>query len=188
MRFCRLMATGVLLLVLAGAILGTACGGAADGVGIQDVVSNDNGTITITLTNGSTYTTDNLTGPQGPQGIQGATGATGATGAAGAQGVPGTARAWAWVRADGSIANQGGEATITVTKSGTGVYCIETDPDILGNYGPMIATIQGPDHTAGFISCNDGWGSVCNPYGGIGIFTANTSGAAADYSFVIIIP
>ena len=86
MRFMRLMAIGVVLLLLAGAILGTACAGAkgeqgpkgdtgADGVGIQNVVDNGDGTLTINLTNGGSYTTDNLTGPQGEKGDTGLPGA-----------------------------------------------------------------------------------------------------------------
>jgi len=82
------------VLMLAGLALGATCAGpkgeqgpqgdpGADGVGIQNVVNNANGTITISLTDGHNYTTDDLTGPQGPQG------ATGAQGPRGAQGVPG---------------------------------------------------------------------------------------------------
>jgi hypothetical protein len=71
-----------------------------DGVGISNVVYNTNdGTLTIYLTNGTSYTTQSLKGLkgdkgdtgvqgiQGIQGIQGATGVTGATGATGATGV-----------------------------------------------------------------------------------------------------
>jgi len=100
MRFLRLMAIGVVLLVLVGAVLGTACAGAegeqgpqgGDGVGIQNVASNGDGTVTISLTDGSTYTTDMVTGPQGPQGVKGDTGAQGIQGVKGdngAQGVQG---------------------------------------------------------------------------------------------------
>src|SRR5574343_142229 len=49
----------------------------ADGVGIASTVDNGNGTFTLTYTDGTTFTTSNLTGPTG------ATGATGATGPAG---------------------------------------------------------------------------------------------------------
>jgi hypothetical protein len=80
--------------LLVGAVVGTACTGpqgeqGADGAGIQDVVSNADGTITFTLTNGQTYTTNNLTGLQGPQGEQGIQGPTGDTGAQGPQGIQG---------------------------------------------------------------------------------------------------
>lgn len=51
-----------------------------DGVGILSITDNGNGTFTFLLTNGTTFTTSDLTGPQGPVGPQGPTGATGATG------------------------------------------------------------------------------------------------------------
>jgi hypothetical protein len=62
------------------------------GVGIVSTVNNGNGTFTFNYSNGSSFTTSNLTGPQGPIGQTGATGpqgpigATGATGATGPQG------------------------------------------------------------------------------------------------------
>ena len=61
----------------------------ADGVGIQAVVHNPDGSLTITYTDGSTFNTNDLTGPVGPQGAQGNQGPTGATGAQGIQGVQG---------------------------------------------------------------------------------------------------
>jgi hypothetical protein len=39
------------------------------GVGIASVVDNDDGTFTLEFTDGSSFTTDNLTGPQGPDGV-----------------------------------------------------------------------------------------------------------------------
>ncbi|MHC1703662.1 MAG: tail fiber domain-containing protein [Tenuifilaceae bacterium] len=66
------------------------------GNGISSVVDNANGTLTFLFTNGSTYLTPNLTGPQGIQGIQGETGSQGPAGLKGDkgdkgdQGVPGT--------------------------------------------------------------------------------------------------
>jgi len=80
MRLLRLMAIGFLLLVLLGGIMGTACTGAegeqgpkgdtgADGVGIESIVNNEDGTFTLELTDGSSYTTDDLTGPAGSTGV-----------------------------------------------------------------------------------------------------------------------
>jgi hypothetical protein len=68
-------------------------------------------------------------GPRGPQGADGAPGAPGAPGpkgATGAQGAPGTARAFAYIGANGSIdaarsQNFGG---VTVTKPDITVFCI----------------------------------------------------------------
>jgi hypothetical protein len=64
-------------------------------------------------------------GPAGPQGTTGDTGPTGATGATGATGPPGPAgsvRAWAVVRADGTIIQQ--VNVTSVSHSLTGVYCV----------------------------------------------------------------
>jgi hypothetical protein len=93
MRFFRFMA--IVVLLLACVVLGSACAGAkgetgaqgpkgdkgADGVGVQNIVNNGDGTFTVNLTNGESYTTDNLTGPRGEQGEQGSQGI---------QGLPGT--------------------------------------------------------------------------------------------------
>jgi hypothetical protein len=45
-----------------------------DGVGIVSITDNNNGTFTILLSNGTTFTTEDLTGPQGPQGEPGING------------------------------------------------------------------------------------------------------------------
>jgi hypothetical protein len=59
------------------------CGIAANGepgVGIDYIVNNGDGTFTIHLTDGSSHTTDDFTGPQGPQGDPGPQGDKGDTG------------------------------------------------------------------------------------------------------------
>ena len=76
MRFFRLLAIAVLL--LACVVLGTACAEegpqgpkgdtGADGVSVENIANNGNGTFTVNLTNGTSYTTDNFTGPQGVRG------------------------------------------------------------------------------------------------------------------------
>jgi hypothetical protein len=100
MRLFRLLAIGVALLVLAGSILGMACTGAqgeqgeqgppgADGVGVETIVSNGDGTYSVLLSDAREFTTDNLTGAQGPQGPKGDTGDTGPQGLQGIPGEPG---------------------------------------------------------------------------------------------------
>ena len=89
MKRNRILAAIVLVVILSGSLLGTACAGAKGeqgqaGVGIQGITNNGNGT---------SYTTDNLTGPQGPKGETGATGAAGVTGQQGAKGDTGLAGA-----------------------------------------------------------------------------------------------
>ena len=52
----------------------SACGIAANGepgVGINNIVNNEDGTFTIYLTDASSYIVGNFTGPQGPQGLAG---------------------------------------------------------------------------------------------------------------------
>lgn len=60
-----------------------------DGVGIIATVNNGDGTYTFTYSDGTTFTTDDLTGAPGAPGPTGATGATGATGPAGPTGPTG---------------------------------------------------------------------------------------------------
>jgi len=64
---------------------------ALDAVKTVSATVNQNGTITFTMSNGSTVTTtgESVIGPQGPQGIQGATGPQGIQGEPGAQGPAG---------------------------------------------------------------------------------------------------
>lgn len=63
-----------------------------DGVGIAQIINNGDGTYTFILTDGNSFTTSDLTGPQGPQGlqgIQGPQGIQGIQGIQGEQGIPG---------------------------------------------------------------------------------------------------
>lgn len=55
----------------------------ADGVGIDDITFNSDYTMTITTTDGETYTSESLRGATGATGATGPAGATGATGATG---------------------------------------------------------------------------------------------------------
>ncbi len=60
-----------------------------NGVGIVSTVDNGNGTFTFNYSDGSSFTTSNLTGPQGAQGQQGVQGIQGPQGVAGPQGPAG---------------------------------------------------------------------------------------------------
>ena len=55
--------------------------GGEDGVGISSITFNSDYTMTITLTNGQTYTSTSLRGPQGEPGVQGEQGPQGEPGA-----------------------------------------------------------------------------------------------------------
>lgn len=54
--------------------------GCSDGVGIVSTIDNNNGTFTFIYSDGSTFTTSDLTGPQGATGPTGATGPQGPAG------------------------------------------------------------------------------------------------------------
>lgn len=74
MKAIRTISAIFIIVILVG--LGTACAGARGdegpaGVGIESIVGNSNGTFTLKLTDGSEYTTDDLTGPSGQQGQAG---------------------------------------------------------------------------------------------------------------------
>lgn len=62
----------------------------ADGVGISSIVFNNDNTMTITLTNGNTYTSQSLKGNKGDTGEQGVPGQPGANGKDGKDGTNGT--------------------------------------------------------------------------------------------------
>ena len=84
--------------------------GGEDGVGIQSITFNSDYTMTITLTDGQTYTSGSLRGPQGEQGIQGIQGETGPQGPAGTTPV---------ISATASVGTGTGTPSVSVTKSGT---------------------------------------------------------------------
>ena len=62
-----------------------------DGVGVTSTVNNGNGTFTINYSDGTSFTTSDLTGPKGDKGDIGLTGPKGDTGAAGENGKDGAA-------------------------------------------------------------------------------------------------
>jgi hypothetical protein len=126
------------------------------------------------------------TGPRGATAPEGPAGAKGDTGAQGPQGDPGSARGFAYVTSDGTVATKGGSIDIAIHKVKAGAYCLKMNPKP-HFFAPIVATIQGPDFTAGLISVNSSAGSDCNDDGGLGVFTMNTAGAAADHDFVVAV-
>jgi hypothetical protein len=127
-----------------------------------------------------------VAGPRGATGSQGPAGSRGNSGAPGAQGVPGSAAGFAYVLADGTVQTKGGSIDIAVHKVKTGEYCLIMTPQT-STFAPILATIQGPDLTAGLINVNTSSGSDCNADGGFGVFTMNAAGAAADHDFVVAV-
>jgi hypothetical protein len=131
----------------------------ATGNGIASTTDNGDGTFTITYTDGTTFTTSDLTGPvgpAGPQGVagpsgpagpQGPTGPTGATGPQGPQGDPGPAGATGAVGAQGPAGAVGptgpqGPTGPTGATGATGPQGPQGDPGPAGAVGP--AGPQGP--------------------------------------------
>ena len=109
------------------------------GNGIVNTVNNNNGTFTITYTNGTTYTSNIMAGPVGPagptgnpgsQGIQGSigqTGAIGTTGLTGANGIQGI---------QGPI----GQTGLTGATGANGTQGIQGPIGLPGPSGPTGAT------------------------------------------------
>lgn len=108
----------------------------ADGVGIAAAVLNDDYTLTLSFTDGSSYTTPSIrgpqgergeTGPQGPQGLQGLQGPQGETGPRGIQGEQGLQ----------GIQGERGERGLTGEKGERGEQGL---PGERGEQGPIGAT------------------------------------------------
>jgi hypothetical protein len=169
MRFFRLIAITVLLLAFVA--MGVACTGAkgekgdqgADGVGIQSIANNTDGTLTIYLTNGQSYTTGDLRGPQGEKGATGAAGAkgdTGATGAAGAKGDTGVGLSPSYATVDtwettydnltsANLPTVGPSVTVTIGSSGSALVTLATGIQAYTNcFGYMGFAVSGATNRA----------------------------------------
>jgi hypothetical protein len=161
MRFFRLMAITVLL--LACVVLGSACAGAegeqgekgADGVGIQSIANNTDGTLTIYLTNGQSYTTGNLKGAQGEIGPQGQQGAQGTQGEKGDKGDPGVGLSPSYATVDtwettydnltsANLPTVGPSVTVTIGSSGSALVTLATGLQASSNcFGYMGFAVSG---------------------------------------------
>jgi hypothetical protein len=189
LTFANLTASLALFLALGGTSY------AVTQIGSRQIANNSvksvdvkNNSLTGTdVKNGSLRAVDFAAGqlPAGPKGD------TGATGPPGPQGPAGSVRGYAVVGPNGAIATQGGSFQyLVVTRISAGTYCLGQSGGStgIGNYGPLIATLHGQDGTDGFISANLEFGSACNPLGGHGVHTSDTTGAPADRWFAIMLP
>ena len=116
--------------------------------------------------------------PAGPKGDKGEKGDKGDKGDAG------SARAWGSISSTGSIVQQVNVAS--VTKFGTGVYCVfltGVNPTTAG----AVATPHGGSGNRGFASVSPGG---CSSAGNTGIQVNlwNSANALADTSFTIVVP
>ena len=113
----------------------------ADGNGIVSATNNGDGTFTLTFDDGTTFTTDDLTGPQG---AAGATGSAGAQGIQGPQGPTGPAGP----QGDTGAAGASGNGIASSANNGDGTFTLTFDDgttfttdDLTGPQGP-----QGPQN------------------------------------------
>ena len=122
-------------------------------------------------------------GPKGDPGQQGVPGAPG---------IPGTARAYATVDPDGSVVSKGGQFDLSVTKPGTGAYCVVVPAELQAINGTAVATLEHPGGTE-IVSIGSRHGSSCNPLNTeteqvFPVYVRTPAGAAVDQGFLIVIP
>jgi hypothetical protein len=161
MRMFKVATIIVVVLMVAGLVVGTGCGGRGptglpglSGVGIGSIVNNGDGTFTLHLTDGSSFTTDNLTGPKGDTGDTGAQGPKGDTGDTGPRGFPGPPGGLRW-----GNASVYGPYSLDIG-TGSGDLTIPSPPGILSTLNPgdrveFSFTVAGADV----------WYRVFDPYG-----------------------
>ena len=119
----------------------------ADGNGIVSATNNGDGTFTLLFDNGTTFTTDDLTGPQG---AAGATGSAGAQGIQGPQGATGPAGPTGPAGADGADGADGAQ----------GIQGIQGPQGATGGDGPQgIAGNDGADGNGIVSATNNGDGT-----------------------------
>lgn len=122
----------------------------ADGVGIVSTIDNGNGTFTINYSDGSSFTTSNLTGPQGvqgQQGIQGPAGNDGAPGVQGPAGVNGVGIVSTINNGNGTYTFNYSDGTSFTTGNLTGPQGAQGIQGIQGIQGPQ--GVPGPQGTTG---------------------------------------
>ena len=147
-----------------------------DGVGIVSTVNNGNGTYTFNYSDGSSFTTSNLTGPSGAQGIQGPAGPQGASGTNGLSayqvavnnGFIGTEGQWlsSLQGAQGPAGATGPQgpagpqgASGTNGTNGLSAYQIAVNNGFIGTENQWLSSLQGPSGAQG-VPGNNGYTSL----------------------------
>ncbi len=111
----------------------------ATGNGIDTVVLNNDYTLTINFTNGTSVTTTSIRGPQGIQGIQGETGAQGPKGETGQTGATGNGIASTVLNSDYTLTinyTDGTSITTTSIRGAQGPQGIQGETGATGPQGP----------------------------------------------------
>jgi hypothetical protein len=104
-----------------------------------------------------------------------------------------TTTAFVWSFADGTVNWTSDSFPLNVTKISTGHYCIYgRDQNTIGmfNYAALTASLQTGGAgvpTPGFVLTNTGWGDDCNPYGGIAVYTYDSTATLADTAFSAVL-
>ena len=145
-----------------------------DGVGVTSTVNNGNGTFTINYSDGTSFTTSDLTGPKGDKGDTGADGAIGPKGDKGDTGAAGENGKDGINGVDGAIGPKGDKGDIGLT----GPKGDKGDSGADGAIGPKgdtgAAGENGKDGAAG-PKGDDGVGVTNTIDNGNGTFTINYS-------------
>jgi hypothetical protein len=85
------------------------------------------------------------------------------------------------------VLNQRGIATWTIERLSTGFYCFATTPNLVGNYGPVIAGLRGR-FAFGFITVNtETSGDPCRDRGMWSVSVGNPDGSPSDRLFFIAV-
>src|SRR5262245_22124001 len=131
-----------------------------------------------------------IPGPQGAQGPPGAAGAAGAPGAPGAQGAPGTARAWALI--NGGSATESptirlGVNVASVTRIGTGQYCVILGAGLTSDVAALVTPHAGSSQHRFAMTLPGGCG-VGQQGNGIFVTTWDQTNAPVDALFSLRIP
>jgi collagen type I alpha len=128
-------------------------------------------------------------GPQGMTGPQGTAGATGSPGAPGAPGAAGTARAWATIRGTSATATiERGTNVASVTRSGTGVYCVFLGAGLAPVDVAALVTPHRGSAARKFASTSPGGCGLSRPPGGVQVDTWDQTNAPVDTEFDLLIP
>ena len=128
-------------------------------------------------------------GAQGPAGDQGVKGATGTPGTPGTPGAPGSARAWVQVSSTGAIVAPKSFNITSVTKQGTGAYCVTAGGGLTNLNSVALATLDFNDGaTLRGETVQIGAVPAFNCGTSFTVFVSGTDNLSSDGGFFFMIP